>query len=93
MYENDLIYLLEDEPDVASVFCRALEEAGVIVQHYRRLQEFRLALQRRRPTLCIIDLGPVDKVDSQISGSMIQDCLLGGGFGSRRPDGYGMADH
>ncbi len=38
-------------------------------------------------------LGPVDKVDSQISGSMIQDCLLGGGFGSRRPDGYGMADH
>ncbi|MDI6838429.1 MAG: PIN domain-containing protein [Rhizobiaceae bacterium] len=39
------------------------------------------------------DLGPVDKVDSQISGSMIQDCLLGGGFGSRRPDGYGMADH
>lgn len=38
-------------------------------------------------------LGPVDKVDSQISGSMIQDCLLGGGFGSRRPDRYGMADH
>ncbi|MCW5679572.1 MAG: SRPBCC domain-containing protein [Anaerolineales bacterium] len=40
-----------------------------------------------------IVLGPVDKVDSQISGSMIQDCLLGGGFGSRRPDRYGMADH
>jgi hypothetical protein len=39
------------------------------------------------------DLGPVDKVDSQISKSVIQDCLLGGGFGSRRPDGYGMADH
>ncbi|MBV2187375.1 MAG: hypothetical protein KUL88_22905 [Rhizobium sp.] len=38
-------------------------------------------------------LGPVDKVDSQISGSMIQDCLLGGSFGSRRPDGRGMADH
>jgi hypothetical protein len=38
-------------------------------------------------------LGPVDKVDSQISVSVIQDCLLGGGFGSRRPNGYGMADH
>lgn len=38
-------------------------------------------------------LGPVDKVDSQISGSVIQDCFLGGSFGSRRPDGYGMADH
>ena len=31
-------------------------------------------------------LGRVDKVDSQISVGMIQDCLLGGGFGSRRPD-------
>lgn len=38
-------------------------------------------------------LGPVDKVDSQISGSVIQDYLLGGGSGSRRPHGYGMADH
>jgi hypothetical protein len=38
-------------------------------------------------------LGHVDKVDSQISGSVIQDCLLGGSFGARRPDGYGMADH
>ena len=39
------------------------------------------------------ELGSVDKVDSQISRSVIQDCFLGGGFGSRRPDGYGMADH
>ncbi len=38
-------------------------------------------------------LGPVDKVDSQISGSMIQNCLLGGGFGAWRSDGYGMEDH
>nr|WP_245337537.1 hypothetical protein [Shinella sp. HZN7] len=38
-------------------------------------------------------LGPVDKVDSQISRSVIQDCFLGGSFGSRRPDRYGMADH
>ena len=60
MSENDLIYLLEDEPDVASVFCRALEGAGVTVQHYRRLQEFRSALQQRRPILCIIDLGLPD---------------------------------
>ncbi|RVK39095.1 hypothetical protein CN160_35095 [Sinorhizobium meliloti] len=38
-------------------------------------------------------LGPVDKVDSQISRGVIQDCFLGGGFGTRRPFGYGMADH
>ena len=31
--------------------------------------------------------------DSQIGENMIQDCLLGGGFGSRRPDGHGMADY
>ena len=48
---------------------------------------------RQRKLDAVGALGPVDKVDSQISGSMIQDCLLGGGFGSRRPDGYGMADH
>lgn len=47
---------------------------------------------RGRPQIDIL-LGPVDKVDSQISGSVIQDCLLGGSFGSRRPDRYGMADH
>lgn len=44
-----------------------------------------------QPNLLV--LGPVDKVDSQISRSVIQDCLLGGSFGSRRPDRYGMADH
>lgn len=32
-------------------------------------------------------------MDSQISGSMVQDCYLGGGFGTRRADGYGMAEH
>ena len=38
------------------------------------------------------NLGPVDKVDSQIGGSMIQSCLLGGGFGAWRFDGFGMED-
>jgi hypothetical protein len=51
-----------------------------------------MALENVHPAE-IIHLGPVDKVDSQISGSVIQDFLLGGGFGARRPDGYGMADH
>ncbi|WP_284727957.1 hypothetical protein, partial [Sphingomonas psychrolutea] len=52
-----------------------------------------ILLEENRPAdflyIVLDGLGPVDKVDSQISGSMIQDCLLGGGFGSRRPDGYG----
>jgi hypothetical protein len=39
-----------------------------------------------------VGLGPVGKVDSKISRSMIQDCLLGGGFGTRRPDRCGVAD-
>jgi hypothetical protein len=38
--------------------------------------------------IATMKLGPVDKVDSQISGSVIQDYLLGGGSGSRRPHGY-----
>ncbi len=40
-----------------------------------------------------VALGSVDKVDSKIRRSVIQDCFLGGCFGSRRPYGYGMADH
>jgi predicted PurR-regulated permease PerM len=34
-----------------------------------------------------LTLGHVDKVSSQITRGMIQDCFLGGGFGAWRPDG------
>ncbi|MCY1250473.1 hypothetical protein D9M72_641190 [compost metagenome] len=50
-------------------------------------------MRKKSKVLIVAALGPVDKVDSQISRSVIQDCFLGGSFGSRRPDRYGMADH
>ena len=40
------------------------------------------------------ELGPVDKRDSQISVSMIQDCLSRGGrIGARRSEQCGMGDN
>lgn len=73
MSTSNLIYLLEDEIDLASVFRRALEESGIAVEHFRRLHEFRSALKTRRPSLCIIDLGLPD-------GDGL--CLLGEELGS-----------
>ena len=35
-------------------------------------------------------LGPVDKVDSQLTAGVIQDCFWGGGFDSRFDDGHGV---
>ena len=35
-------------------------------------------------------LGSVDKVDSQLTGIVIQDCFWGGSFGSRFDDGQGV---
>jgi two-component system OmpR family response regulator len=70
---SNLIYLLEDEIELASVFRRALEESGTAVEHFRRLREFRSALKTRRPSLCIIDLGLPD-------GDGL--CLLGEELGS-----------
>uniref|UniRef100_UPI002AFF34A7 hypothetical protein n=1 Tax=Devosia sp. TaxID=1871048 RepID=UPI002AFF34A7 len=39
------------------------------------------------------DLGPVDKVDSQIGFAVIQDCFLGGGFGAWGFVGRRVAAH
>src|SRR5271163_4846475 len=35
-------------------------------------------------------LGPVDKVDSQLTTGVIQDCFWGGSFDSRFDDGHGV---
>ena len=49
---------------------------------------------RHRHLFAIRGLGPVDKRDSQISVSMIQDCLSRGGrIGARRSEQCGMGDN
>nr|WP_256478496.1 response regulator transcription factor [Notoacmeibacter sp. MSK16QG-6] len=51
---------MEDDQDLAAVFRRTLEEAGMMVRYFQRLLAFREALDERSPSLCIIDLGLPD---------------------------------
>ncbi len=71
MSGENLIYLLEDERDLADVFRRALEEAGMEVRHYQRLSAFRTALGDETPSLCIIDLGLPDGDGLSILGERL----------------------
>ncbi len=60
MSRKELIYLLEDEEDLAAVLRRALETAAMEVRHFALLADFRTALEERTPSLCIVDLGLPD---------------------------------
>jgi two-component system, OmpR family, response regulator len=53
---KQLIYLLEDEADVAWIIQRALEEQGYEVAWFRRRAELLRMLDQRRPDLCLVDL-------------------------------------
>ncbi|RLQ88536.1 response regulator transcription factor [Notoacmeibacter ruber] len=73
MSEQDLIYLLEDERDLAAVFRRELEAAGMAVSYFQRLSDFRAALEQRAPSLCIIDLGLPDGDGLSVLGNRLGD--------------------
>ncbi|MEM8569285.1 MAG: response regulator transcription factor [Pseudomonadota bacterium] len=51
-----LIFLLEDDADVARVIERTLQEQGFEADRFSRRAEFLRALDRQRPDLCLVDL-------------------------------------
>ena len=53
---KQLLYLLEDEAEVAQVMRRALETQGYAVERFQRRAELARALEKRRPDLCLVDL-------------------------------------
>jgi two-component system, OmpR family, response regulator len=55
-----LVFLLEDDADVARVTRRALEAQGFDVERFARRSELTRALERQRPDLCLVDLGLPD---------------------------------
>lgn len=57
---TDLIYILEDDPEVTDVLRRTLQQSGYRVEAFRRLSDFSRALHQQRPTLALIDLGLPD---------------------------------
>ena len=57
---SELIYLLEDEPDIARLFAHALAKQGFETRTFTRISTFCDALAAARPDLCVIDLGLPD---------------------------------
>lgn len=55
-----LIYLLEDDDDIARVLIRTLSAQGMEVTAFRRISDFAQAVQKRLPDLCILDLSLPD---------------------------------
>lgn len=57
---SQLIYILEDEIEMARIMRRALEGLGYKTQEFRMCRDFEKALERHAPDLCLIDLGLPD---------------------------------
>ncbi len=60
MTRKKLIYVIEDEVDIASLVCRELETFGFETRAYNTGSQASLAIKHRTPDLCIVDLGLPD---------------------------------
>ena len=57
---NQLIYILEDEKEMARIIVRALEDHGFRVKDFRVRRDFERALENEPPAICLIDLNLPD---------------------------------
>ncbi|MBU3031872.1 winged helix-turn-helix domain-containing protein [Paracoccus marinaquae] len=55
-----LIYLVEDDADIARLITRTLEQQGTEVRTFRRLADFQRAVALKAPDLCLVDLSLPD---------------------------------
>lgn len=53
---RELVYILEDEAEIARIMRRALEQQGYELEWFHQRAQFAHALARRRPDLCLVDL-------------------------------------
>ena len=58
--KDQQIFVVEDQPEVGRLVCRALEEHGYKTEMFVRAGDFQRRVKTRRPNLCIIDLGLPD---------------------------------
>lgn len=66
-----LVYLVEDDADIAKLISRTLEQQGIEVESFRSLADFQRAITRRQPRLCLIDLSLPDGDGlSMVSGGL-----------------------
>ncbi|MEH6822527.1 MAG: response regulator transcription factor [Motiliproteus sp.] len=60
MSSNKLVYVVEDERDIATLVCAELERFGYETASFRTGAQAIQAIKRRTPALCIVDLGLPD---------------------------------
>ena len=58
--QTPVIFVLEDEPDIARLICSSLTEYGFRCEHLRTGREFLARAHSASPDLCIVDLGLPD---------------------------------
>lgn len=51
-----LVYILEDDADIANVISRTLKNDGYTIEAFQRRGSFLNQLKRKRPDLCLVDL-------------------------------------
>ena len=59
--QTPVIFVLEDEPDIARLICSSLTEYGFRCEHLRTGRELLARAHSASPDLCIVDLGLPDK--------------------------------
>lgn len=55
-----MVYLIEDDRDVIGLITRTITQQGLEIEAFHKLADFRRALKRRTPDLCLVDLGLPD---------------------------------
>jgi len=55
-----IIYIVDDEPDICQIIAQQLHQHGYETRTFQTGQQATIAIQRRTPDLCIIDLGLPD---------------------------------
>ncbi len=60
MSSSKLIYMIEDERDIAELVCSELRRFGYDTEHFRTGAQAIQAIRRRSPALCLVDLGLPD---------------------------------
>lgn len=66
------VYILEDEPDIARVMTRSLEEHGMSVTVFQRLGDLKREIGRHRPDICLVDLTLPDGDGLEVVGDILK---------------------
>ncbi len=72
-----LVYVVEDDVDVARVVLLALQEFGFGAQHFQDARAVLRRLQSERPDLCIVDLGLPDMDGLELVREITRRCNCG----------------